>query len=189
MKHRIVFFLFVVAVSFGHAQTDCNYKFNIETEEETFKVTKDQLVEFMIGKEQNVFIYFSLMKEGAVSSLVMQVSLNAKKMPLAMCFNSSSRVSFKLENGSYVSLPFLGEDNCGTQTPYEDRLNNSTSEAAFYLDTAHIAQLSEAPLESMRIATMRTNFDIDFQKLISNPQLELPIYPREFFINTLSCID
>ena len=175
---------------FGIAQNqDCDYKIQIDTEEEIFVLTNPQLTEYLLGLERNVFIYFSLMKEGDVKSLVIQTSVNAKEIPPILCFNKDSRVTFKLEDGSYASLGYLGVENCGRQTENKETLHNSTSEAAFLLDELNLERLSTSKIIAMRITTMQTNFDIVFQELISNEEIPTPIYPKEFFMNSLKCLE
>tara|TARA_A100000171_G_scaffold27147_2_gene25327 strand:- start:81 stop:653 length:573 start_codon:yes stop_codon:yes gene_type:complete len=190
MKQLLFLFLVFVTPVLGVAQDqDCNFKVQVETEEEVFKLTNEQLTEFLVGRERNIFIYFSLMQEDAIKSLVIQVSVNAKEMPPLMCFNKDSRVSFKLEDGSFASLRYLGVENCGRQTENEETLNNSTSEAAFLLDEGSIERLKTSKIVSMRITTMRTDFDITFQNVLSNNQIPIPIYPKEFFMNNLKCLE
>ncbi len=190
MKQLLFLILILSAPIFGTAQNqDCNYKIQVDTEDEIFKLTKEQLAEFLVGSDRNIFIYFSLMQEAAVKSLVIQVSVNAKEMPPLMCFNKDSRVSFKLEDGSFVSLRYLGVENCGRQTENQETLNNSNSEAAFLLDETSVSRLAASKIVSMRITTMRTDFDVDFQNVLSNNQIPIPIYPKEFFLNNLKCLD
>ncbi len=68
-------------------------------------------------------------------------------------------------------------------------MNNSTSEASYYLDDIALERLASSPIESLRIATLKANFDLSLLDVISNEQLETSIYPKEFFINTLPCIE
>ena len=187
---KIVLLLFLLTTVLSYAQaTDCDYKLKIDTEEEKFLLTNAELAEYMLGLDKTVFIYFSLMKEEDVKSLVLQISANAKKdVPPIMCFNKDSRVSFKLEDGSFVSLRYLGEELCGRQTENEDTLHNSTSEAAFYIDETNLQRLASSKITSMRITTMRTDFDVVFQEVLSNEGIPEPIYPKEFFLNHLQCL-
>lgn len=181
---------FTTTISFAQEEQDkCDYKINIDTEEEQFKLTHQSLTEFMVGANQTVFIYFSLMKEGKVKSVVLHLSLNSMKMPPLICYNNKSRLSFKLESGEFVAAPYLGIETCGRQTENEESLSNSMSEASFYLDEQSLKRLSGSPIETMRVSTMNTNFDINFQALISNDQLKEPIYPRRYFIENISCIE
>lgn len=190
MKKMIaLLLLFTAMVGYGQ-ESDCNYKLQVDTEAEQFVLTNAELAEYMLGLERTVFIYFSLMKEADVKSLVIQLSVNAKKqVPPMMCFNKDSRVSFQLEDGSFVSLRYLGDELCGRQTENEDTLHNSTSEAAFFLDETSLKRLSESEILSMRLTTMRTNFDVAFQDVLSNEELPVPIYPKEFFLNYLQCLE
>jgi hypothetical protein len=189
MKQLSIFILAICFTTAGLAQEDCSYKINVDTEEEQFKLTSEQLVEYELSRTQSVFIYFSLMREADLSSLVMQISLNALEMPPIMCFDNKSRITFQLDDGTYVSLPYLDEVNCGRQTDHEDQLDNSTSEAAFFMNAESIAKLMASPINSMRITSMNTNFDIVFKGVLSNPAIEVPIYPKEYFINSLGCIE
>jgi hypothetical protein len=190
MKHLVTLFFIVVTTLPLFSQTkECDYKIQIDTDEEIFKLTNEQLTEFLVGRERNIFIYFSLMREGAVKSLVVQISVNAKEMPPLLCFNKDSRVSFALEDGSYASLRYLGTENCGRQTENEETLNNSVSEAAFLLDETSIKRLEASKITSMRMTTMQTDFDVNFQEVLSNTQIPIPIYPKEFFMNNLKCLE
>lgn len=190
MKYILSIFLVVSTTIVGFSQDqDCDYKIQIDTEDEIFKLTNEQLTEFLIGKDRNIFIYFSLMREADKKSLVIQVSVNAKEMPPLMCFNKDSRVSFKLEDGSFASLGYLGTEDCGRQKENSETLHNSTSEASFLLDEGSISRLTRSKILSMRITTMRTDFDIDFQTVLSNNQISVPIYPKEFFMNNLKCLE
>ena len=190
MKHLVSLILLISTTLVGFSQNeDCNYKIQIDTEEEVFKLTNEKLTDYLLGTDKNVFIYFSLMREEDVKSLVIQVSVNAKEKPPLMCFNKDSRVTFKLEDGSYASLRYLGVENCGRLTENEETLNNSTSEAAFLLDETNIKRLEASKISSMRITTMQTDFDIDFQEVLSNSQIPIPIYPKEFFMNSLKCLE
>ena len=186
-------FVFILIASFifsnGYAQDTCNYKIQVDTENEQFLLTHEVLTDFMIGNKQTAFIYFSLMKEGDVKSLVLQLSLNSAEMPPIACFNKDSRVSFELENGKFVSLRYLGDVNCGRETEPKDALKNSTSEAAFFIDDKSFDILQESNLKSMRLTTMKTHFDIEFQNVISNSVLKEPVYPKEFFLKYLSCVE
>ena len=173
----------------GIAQDDCDYKIQVETEEEIFKMTNEKLVEYMLAPKESVFIYFSLMRQNEHPSLVLQISLNAMEMPPILCFDKKSRITFKLVDGTYVALPYLDEINCGRQTDHTDQLDNSLSEAAFYMDSIAIDRLKKVEIESMRITTMETNFDVSFQKVISNKEIQVPIYPREYFMKALGCIE
>ncbi|KAA3624722.1 MAG: hypothetical protein DWP94_02700 [Flavobacterium sp.] len=189
MKKIYTILLALNFTMWGFAQEDCSYKINVDTEEENFKLTSEQLMEYELSRTQSVFIYFSLMREGDLASLVMQISLNALEMPPIMCFDKRSRITFLLEDGSYVSLPYLDEVNCGRQTDHEDQLDNSTSEAAFFINREGITKLKKSELKSMRITSMNTNFDIEFKHVLSNAAIEVPIYPREYFIKNLGCIE
>ncbi len=189
MKQMIVRLMFFMVVAMLSAQEDCAYKINVDLENEQFRLTNEKLVEYELGQGNSVFIYFSLMKQDKMNSLVAQISLNAIEMPPIMCFDSKSRISFKLEDGSFVSLPYLDEVNCGRQTDYEDQLDNSTSEAAFFMDTESIMRLRSSELVSMRITSMNTHFDMDFKSVISNATIPQPIYPKEFFTQNLKCLD
>lgn len=190
MKKLLFLFLVLCIPILGFSQDkECDYKIQIDTEEEIFKLTNEQLTEFLLARDRNIFIYFSLMQEAAVKSLVIQVSVNAKEMPPLLCFNKDSRVSFKLENGSYASLRYLGVENCGRLTESTETLNNSKSEAAFLLDDVATKLLKTSKIVSMRITTMQTDFDVDFQNVLSNNQIPIPIYPKEFFMNNLKCLE
>jgi hypothetical protein len=172
----------------GFSQEDCDYKIRVETEEETFILTDEELVEYMLSTKESVFIYFSLMRQNEYSSLVLQISLNAIEMPPIMCFDNKSRITFKMVDGTFVSLPYLDEVNCGRQTEHDNTLNNSISEAAFFIDASAAERLKSTQIESMRITSMKTNFDVEFQNVISNKDIPVPIYPKEYFIATLGCI-
>lgn len=192
MKQLLFLFLFLLVSTpfLGIAQDqDCDYKIQVDTEDQIFKLTNEQLTEFLLGRDRNIFIYFSLMQEAEIKSLVIQVSVNAQEMPPLMCFNKDSRVSFKLEDGSFASLRYLGVENCGRQTENKETLNNSNSEAAFLLDEGSIKRLKTSKIVSMRITTMQTDFDVDFQNVLSNNQIPVPIYPKEFFLNNLKCLE
>jgi hypothetical protein len=189
MHKFVLLFIFLIAISSVRSQEDCEYKIQYELDDDTFILTQEQLAEFMLGKEQNVFIYFSLMKEGPVKSLILQISLNAIEMPPVMCFDKSSRIIFQLEDKSYASLAFLGDKTCGQQSEPEAQLKNSLVEASFFLDEESLHRLSNSPIETMRIMTMKTNFDITFQEVISNKAIEKPIYPKEYFLKYLDCIE
>lgn len=189
MKNKLFFLIFLLTTILANSQADCAYKIIVDTDEESFKLTQEQLMEFILTPNESVFIYFSLLREADISSLVLQVSVNAKVMPPIMCFDKKSRLSFKMADGSFVSLPYLDDVNCGRQTEYEDQLDNSISEAAFYMDTVNMERLKSVQIESMRITSMKTHFDIEFQTVLSNPEIEVPIYPKEYFINTLGCIE
>ncbi|QNJ98820.1 hypothetical protein [Constantimarinum furrinae] len=189
MLRIILPLLFFFSLFPMYSQEDCNYKIQYELDDDNFILTHEQLAEFMVGKDQNVFIYFSLMKEGPVKSLVLQVSLNAVEMPPIMCFDKTSRIIFQLEDKSYASLAYLGETICGRQSEPENQLKNSIVEAAFFLDEENLNRLKSSPIETMRITTMKTNFDIVFQEVISNKAIEEPIYPKEYFLKYLDCIE
>ena len=188
MKYNIfiTFLLFITVTCI--AQNTCEYKIQVDTDEEVFKLTQESLVDFNIGNKKTVFVYFSLMNQDKVKSVVLHISLNAAEMPPVICFNEKSRISFKLEDGTFVSAPYLGEQSCGRQTEAKDAMNNSTSEAAFFLDEIALTRLSDSPIESLRIASQSINFNLNLRDVISNDELAEPIYPKEFFINTLPCV-
>jgi hypothetical protein len=188
---RNVFAILLMFIMTGaiHGQDDCSYKINVDMEDEQFKLTQEVLVEYELSNTQSAFIYFSLMRESNLSSLVLQISLNALEMPPIMCFDRKSRITFKLLDGSFVSLPYLDEVNCGRQTDHEDQLDNSTSEAAFFINSESAEKLKRSPIETMRISSMNTNFDFKLKSVLSNPAIDQPIYPREYFINNLGCIE
>lgn len=189
MNRIIILFTLLLACNSAFSQDSCDFKIKVETEEEIFKLTEERLMEYMLAPKESVFIYFSLMRQNDYSSLVLQISLNAMEMPPIMCFDNKSRVTFKLKDGSFVSLPYLDKVNCGRQTDHDNQLDNSTSEAAFFIDSTAVSNLKTSEIESMRITTMKTNFDVVFQNVISNKEIEEPIYPKEYFIKTMQCIE
>ncbi len=174
---------------FATAQSTCDYKINVDTQEEIFQLTQESLIDFTVGDKKTIFVYFSLMKQDSVKSVVLSISLNSQEIPPLICYNKKSRITFKLEDGTYVSAPYLGVDVCARQSKLENTIHNSTSEASFYLDSLAQKRLSRAPIESLRIGSLNTNFDLKLVEVISNDQLANPIYPKEFFINTLPCIE
>lgn len=185
-----IFTLFSLLFSIAAvAQNDCDYKINVDTDEEKFQLTQEILTEFIVGGNQTVFIYFSLMREENVKSVVLHLSLNAMQLPPKVCYNDKSRLSFALEDGSFVSVPYLGEVTCGRQTQGEETMSNSTSEASFYMDDFALEKLSSSPMKTIRITTMNQNYDVNLQDVISNDQITEPIYPKEYFINNLKCIE
>lgn len=188
MRNNILCFILLATLQ-SFAQEDCNYKIQVDTDDEIFKLTQESLIDFTVGNKKTAFVYFSLMNQDQIKSVVLHISLNATDMPPIICFNEKSRLSFKLSNGTYVSAPYLGEKTCGRQTENENTMNNSTSEASFFLDENALTRLSNTSLESLRIATQSINFDLKLRDVISNEQLGEPIYPKEFFINSLGCIE
>lgn len=188
MKYNLLLLL-VCIYCFATAQSTCDYKINVDTQEEIFQLTQESLIDFTVGDKKTIFVYFSLMKQDSVKSVVLSISLNSQEIPPLICYNKKSRITFKLEDGTYVSAPYLGVDVCARQSKVENAIHNSTSEASFYLDSLAQKRLSRAPIESLRIGSLDTNFDLKLVEVISNDQLANPIYPKEFFINTLPCIE
>ena len=188
MKYNLLLLL-VCIYCFATAQSTCDYKINVDTQEEIFQLTQESLIDFTVREKKTIFVYFSLMKQDSVKSVVLSISLNSQEIPPLICYNKKSRITFKLEDGTYVSAPYLGVDVCARQSKLENTIHNSTSEASFYLDSLAQKRLSRAPIESLRIGSLNTNFDLKLVEVISNDQLANPIYPKEFFINTLPCIE
>jgi hypothetical protein len=188
MKYNLLLLL-VCIYCFATAQSTCDYKINVDTQEEIFQLTQESLIDFTVGDKKTIFVYFSLMKQDSVKSVVLSISLNSQEIPPLICYNKKSRITFKLEDGTYVSAPYLGVDVCARQSKLDNTIHNSTSEASFYLDSLAQKRLSRAPIESLRIGSLNTNFDLKLVEVISNDQLANPIYPKEFFINTLPCIE
>jgi hypothetical protein len=188
MKYNLLLLL-VCIYCFATAQSTCDYKINVDTQQEIFQLTQESLIDFTVGDKKTIFVYFSLMKQDSVKSVVLSISLNSQEIPPLICYNKKSRITFKLEDGTYVSAPYLGVDVCARQSKVENAIHNSTSEASFYLDSLAQKRLSRAPIESLRIGSLDTNFDLKLVEVISNDQLANPIYPKEFFINTLPCIE
>jgi len=188
MKYNLLLLL-VCIYCFATAQSTCDYKINVYTQEEIFQLTQESLIDFTVREKKTIFVYFSLMKQDSVKSVVLSISLNSQEIPPLICYNKKSRITFKLEDGTYVSAPYLGVDVCARQSKLENTIHNSTSEASFYLDSLAQKRLSRAPIESLRIGSLNTNFDLKLVEVISNDQLANPIYPKEFFINTLPCIE
>ena len=181
----VVLFFYCAA----RAQSSCDYKINVDTQEEIFKLTQESLIDFTVGEKKTIFVYFSLMQQDSVKSVVLSISLNSQEIPPLICYNKKSRISFKLDNGTFVSAPYLGVDVCARQSKQENAMHNSTSEASFYLDSLAQERLSTSAIESLRIGSLNANFDLKLTEVISNEQLANPIYPKEFFINTLPCIE
>ena len=183
MKYNLLLPLLCI-YCFATAQSTCDYKINVDTQEEIFQLTQESLIDFTVREKKTIFVYFSLMKQDSVKSVVLSISLNSQEIPPLICYNKKSRISFKLEDSTYVSAPYLGVDVCARQSKGENTMNNSTSEASFYLDSLAVERLSKSPIESLRIGSLNTNFDLKLIEVISNEQLANPIYPKEFFINT-----
>ena len=188
MKYNLLLPLLCMCC-FATAQSTCDYKINVDTQEEIFQLTQESLIDFTVREKKTIFVYFSLMKQDSVKSVVLSISLNSQEIPPLICYNKKSRISFKLEDSTYVSAPYLGVDVCARQTKGENTMHNSTSEASFYLDSLAVERLSKSPIESLRIGSLNTNFDLKLIEVISNEQLANPIYPKEFFINNLPCIE
>jgi hypothetical protein len=188
MKYSILILLALFSFN-TIAQETCDYKINVETDEEIFKLTHESIIDYVVRPDKTIFIYFSLMKEDNVKSVVLHLSLNSTETPPIVCFNEKGKIAFKLESGEFVSAPYLGEETCGRQTQGEESMNNSTSEASFYLDEIALKRLSNSKIESMRIFSARSNFDLELREVIYNDNLAVPIYPKDFFIDNLKCID
>ena len=188
MKYNLLLFL-VLFTCIVKAQNPCDYKINVDTEDEVFQLTQESLIDYTVASKKTIFVYFSLMKQETVKSVVLSISLNSEEIPPLICYDKKSRISFLLSNGVYVSVPYLGIETCGRQSRDENAMNNSTSEASFYLDDTALERLAISPVESLRISTVKANFDLALIDVISNQELEAPIYPKEFFINTLPCIE
>ena len=60
MKQFTLFIIFFTLLNGVFAQEDCDFKIQYEDEEEVFLLTQERLTEYMVGKGQTVFIYFSL---------------------------------------------------------------------------------------------------------------------------------
>ena len=188
MKYNLLLALLFM-YCLGAAQSSCDYKINVDTQQEVFQLTQESLIDFTVGEKKTIFVYFSLMKQDSVKSVVLSISLNSQEIPPLICYDKKSRLSFNLEDGTYVSAPYLGVDVCARQTKAENTMHNSTSEASFYLDSLAQKRLSTSAIESLRIGSVNTNFDLKLIEVISNEQLANPIYPKEFFINNLPCIE
>ena len=189
MKNNFLFLLVFISFLGLSQESTCNYKINVDTEEEIFKLTHESLIDFIVRKDKTIFIYFSLMQEQAVQSVVLHLSMNSTKTPPLICFNAKSKLAFKLTDGSFVSSPYLGDETCGRQTENQDSMNNSTSEASFYLDAVALKRLKNAKVESIRIYSASANFDLELREVIYNEALGAPIYPMNYFISNLKCIE
>ena len=53
------------------AQNSCDYKINVDTQEELFQLTQESLIDFTVGDKKTIFVYFSLMKQDSVKSVVL----------------------------------------------------------------------------------------------------------------------
>ena len=54
---------------FATAQSTCDYKINVDTQEEIFQLTQESLIDFTVREKKTIFVYFSLMKQDSVKSV------------------------------------------------------------------------------------------------------------------------
>ena len=149
MKYNLLLPLLCI-YCFAAAQSTCNYKINVDTQEEIFQLTQESLIDFTVREKKTIFVYFSLMKQDSVKSVVLSISLNSQEIPPVICYNKKAEFLSNLKTVLMFLHPYLGVDVCARQSKGENTMQNSTSEASFYLDSLAVERLSKSPIESLR---------------------------------------
>lgn len=175
---------------FVDEQKECLYlAFNQNKKGEIeFLQTEPVMVEEWTTPLRGRVIDFSLLYSNEQIILYIEITEDAEENLSPICIGNNSRITFRLKNGNYVSLPQVGEKLCGFVNEKESKYSNITNRGFFLLDAKSIKELQASEVYIASLQSKKYQLDFIFRSELFDEVNDYYVYPELYFISELTCI-
>ena len=188
MKQIVLVFFLLVFTQIS-AQKTCDYSVNVQDSIGTYKLTREYMIYEKNFAGNKGYIFLSLASTDGTPSLNVQIIQKSKEFMKANCFDKNSKLYFQLNNGKFVTLIHIDEENCGTMVRDNDGFDNRLLVGNFMFLKGSFEDLKSSPVSLMRIKYFTDLQDYVFRKEFTSEMNNQIYQPENYFINYLHCID
>lgn len=153
-----------------------------------FLQTEPVMVEEWTTPLRGRVIDFSLLYNKGQIILYIEITEDAEENLSPICIGNNSRITFRLKNGKYVSLPQVGEKLCGFVNEKEATYSNITNRGFFLLDDKSLKDLQSSEVYIASIQSKKYQLDFIFRSELYDEVNDYYVYPELYFISELTCI-
>ncbi|GEM_PF-2044038 len=171
-------------------QNQCVYlAFNQNRKGETeFLQTEPVMVEEWTTPLRGRVIDFSLVYNKGQILLYIEITEDAEENLNPICIGNNARITFRLKNGNYVSLPQTGEKLCGFVNEKKDKYSNITNRGFFLIDAKSVKRLQESEVYIASLQSKKYQLDFIFRSELYDEVNDYDVYPELYFMSELKCI-
>lgn len=171
-------------------ESECLYlAFNQNKKEEIeFIQTEPVMIEEWTTPLRGRVIDFSLMYNKGNIILYIEITEDAEENLNPICIGNDSRITFRLKNGSYVSLPQVGEKLCGFVNQKEASYSNITNRGFFLIDQNSITKLQTSEVYIASLQSKKYQLDFIFRSELYDEVNDYYVYPELYFMSELDCV-
>ena len=189
MKSFLALVFFFLQLS-SYAQKDCEYSTNVTDTIGTYKATPDYLMSEKIFAGKSAYLFFSLVNENGTPFLKVQLIQKSNDFIRATCLDANSKIYLQLVNGKIITLLHTNTENCGTMLRIEEEnMNTRITAGNFLFMKGSIEDLKASPVSMVRIKYLTETVDYVMKKEFVSELLKTTLYPENYFVNHLKCID
>lgn len=181
--------LFLLFSSAIIAQKPCEIDNNIADSLGTYKSTKQYIIFERSFAGNSTHIFFSLSNSNGLLALDTQLLQRSQDFIKALCFNSTSKIYFQLNNGKIVTLFYTGNETCGNLLRDEKNGNNRVTTGTFVFAKDNYEELKKSPITFMRIQFVGELIDYPFRTAFVSELDNKTYEPESYFIDYLKCIE
>jgi len=185
---KLFLVLFLINFSTLFAQKECEYTTNVTDSIGTYKSTKEFLAHerFFGGSEKSIF--FSLIDSGEFPSLNIKIIQKSSEFIPAVCFDTTSKIFFQLENGKVITLISINEYDCGNSVLVDDK-NCRILSGYFLFMKDTFEELKNSPISLMRIKFSTETVDYVIKEELISEADQSVFRPSTYFIDYLKCVE
>lgn len=171
-------------------ESECLYlAFNQNKKEEIeFIQTEPVMIEEWTTPLRGRVIDFSLMYNKGNIILYIEITEDAEENLNPICIGNDSRITFRLKNGNYVSLPQVGEKLCGFVNQKEASYSNITNRGFFLIDQNSISKLQTSEVYIASLQSKKYQLDFIFRSELYDEVNDYYVYPELYFMSELDCV-
>lgn len=171
-------------------ESECLYlAFNQNKKEEIeFIQTEPVMIEEWTTPLRGRVIDFSLMYNKGNIILYIEITEDAEENLNPICIGNDSRITFRLKNGNYVSLPQVGEKLCGFVNQKEASYSNITNRGFFLIDQNSITKLQTSEVYIASLQSKKYQLDFIFRSELYDEVNDYYVYPELYFMSELDCV-
>ncbi|NGZ89520.1 hypothetical protein [Psychroflexus maritimus] len=159
-----------------------------KNEEIEFIQTEPVMVEEWTTPLRGRVIDFSLIYNKGNVILYLEITEDAEENLNPICIGNDSRITFRLKNGNYVSLPQFGEKVCGFVNQKEADYSNITNRGFFLIDQNNLQQLQSSEVYIASLQSKKYQLDFIFRSELYDEINDYYVYPELYFMSELDCV-
>jgi hypothetical protein len=188
MKQLLILTFYLLSSTL-FAQKPCEYYSNVTDSIGTYKSTKEYLISEKVFGGNSNYLFYSLSLTDGLPTLNVQLIEKSKEFIKANCFDKDSKIYLQLQNGKFVTLIHIDQENCGTMVRDNKGFDNRVKTGIFMFMKDNYEDLKTSPVSMMRIKSLTNVEDYVFKKEFT-AELDGKVYrPEMYFIDNIRCIE